>query len=189
MVGALPIIGLILAPQTISNSELAYQTVGAILRGEKPVVPQSKTPSKGVFVTIEAEGKVLGCRGALVPSEATLEMEIQKAAYAAAKFDPRYDRSRLLKKSYAVTVTIVERTEPLHAIETLLPTDGLILRARRNGGSTQLGAPGIGVVLPWEGKDPATRLQWAYTKAKTPQGTPVKLERLIAQRFRYPELQ
>ena len=60
---------------------------------------------------------------------------------------------------------------------TLRPEDGLVLRA--NGRT--------GIVLPWEGKDPHTRLRWAYMKAGVRQGTSAQIEILKAQRYRYPE--
>jgi AMMECR1 domain-containing protein len=141
-------------------------------------VPTTKTPTKGVFITIESDGKVLGCRGTLEPSEKTLELEIQKSARAAAQFDPRYHHIHISKRAFAVTLTIVDYKEPMGPIDTLKPADGLILTS----------ATGVGVVLPWEGKDPVTRLKWAFTKAKTSQSSPIKLERLIAQRYRYPDL-
>ena len=176
------IVGCIQVPQVGSAAEplaeFTYRTVDAILKSQPLPTPPSKSPTKGVFVTIESNGKVLGCRGTMEPSEASLELEIQKAAKSAALFDPRYHRVVLGKNAYAVTLTIVERTEPLGSVETLKPDQGLILRS----------SLGVGVVLPWEGKDPKTRLSWAYTKANTPKNAAVKLERLFAKRSRYPDL-
>jgi MEMO1 family protein len=159
-------------------AEFTYKTVDAILRSEPLPAPSSKSMTKGVFVTIESNGKVLGCRGTMEPSEPTLELEIQRVARSATQFDPRYGRVQLGKSPYAVTLTIVDRTEPLGLIDSLRPEEGLVLRS----------STGVGVVLPWEGKDPKTRLEWAYTKAKTPRGASVRLERLFAKRFRFPEL-
>jgi len=42
----------------------------------------------------------------------------------------------------------------------------------------------VGVVLPWEGKDPKTRLAWAYRKAGVKPGTSVRLYKLKAERYR-----
>jgi AMMECR1 domain-containing protein len=178
MVIAVYLAGIVQASQGEQLAEFTFRTVDAILKSNPVPNSPSKSPTKGVFVTIEANGKVLGCRGTLEPSEPSLELEIQRAARSATIFDPRYHRVRLGKNSpYAVTLTIVERTEPLGSIQNLIPQDGLILRSKS----------GVGIVLPYEGKDPAVRLDWAYTKAKTPRGEPVQLERLIAQRYRYPE--
>ena len=178
MVFAVLVAGLLQNPTPDSLAKYTYQSVDAILKGSALPEATTKSPSKGVFVTIESNGKVLGCRGTLEPSEPTLEKEIQKAVRSATQFDPRYHGVHLGKSPYAVTLTIVERSEPIGSVDGLRPEDGLILRS----------SIGVGIVLPWEGKDPNTRLQWAYKKASTPLGTPVRLERLIAQRSRYPEL-
>lgn len=158
-------------------AEFTFRTVDALLKGRPLPIATSKSPTKGVFVTIESNGKVLGCRGTLEPSESSLEQEIQKAAKSATLFDPRYNRVQVGKNPYAVTLTIVERMEAIGSVASLRPEEGLILRSSK----------GVGVVLPWEGKDPQTRLRWAYTKANTPRTSAVKLERLFAKRYRFPE--
>ena len=73
-----------------------------------------------------------------------------------------------------MTVTLIERLEPLTDLATLRPGDGLVLTA---GSRT-------GIVLPWEGRDPKTRLDWAYRKAGVVRGASVRLQRLIAPRYR-----
>ena len=170
-------VGLSQSPNSSLLAEFTYQTVDCILKGLPIPGPTSKTSPKAVFVTIESNGKVLGCRGTMEPSEPTLEQEIQKAAKSASLFDPRYHRINIGKSPFAVTLTIVDRSEPLGSVDTLRPEEGLILRS----------STGVGVVLPWEGKDPHTRLGWAYTKAGTQRNAPVRLERLYAKRFRFPE--
>ena len=178
MVFAVLVAGLLQTSSPESLAKLTYRTVDAILKGSALPEPTTKNPPKGVFVTIESSGKVLGCRGTLEPSEATLELEIQKSAQSAAIFDPRYHGVHIGNKPFAVTLTIVDHFESIGSVATLLPQEGLILRSKT----------GVGIVLPWEGKDPNIRLEWAYTKAKTPRADPVQLERLYAQRYRYPEL-
>ncbi len=136
-----------------------------------------ETPARGVFVTIERDGTVIGCRGTLRPRFATLRAEVQTAARSAATADPRYcpltpaDLSR-----FRVTVTVIERLEPVGRGEalTLTPADGLALES---GSRT-------GVVLPYEGRDPATRLRWAYKKAGVPNDSSCRLWRIVARRFR-----
>ncbi len=168
-------LGQISSPESLAK--FTYQSVEAILKAQPLPTPTTKTPPKGIFVTIESDGKVLGCRGTLDSSEATIELEIQKSVRAAAIFDPRYHGVHIGNKPFAVTLTIVDRFEPIGSISSLLPQEGLILRSKL----------GVGIVLPYEGKDPFIRLNWAYTKAKTPHGEPVQLERLFAQRYRHPE--
>ena len=165
-------------PQTNLLAQFTYRTVEALLANNQLPSPPSKTPTKGVFVTIESNGKVLGCRGTLEPSEPTLENQIQNAAKSATLFDPRYHGVHLGKMPFSVTLTIVDRFEPISSVSSLLAQDGLILRSKL----------GVGIVLPYEGKDPFIRLEWAYRKAMAPREEPVRLERLFAERFRYPEL-
>lgn len=134
-------------------------------------------PAQGVFVTIERDGTVIGCRGTLRPRFATLTEEVTAAARSAATMDPRYrplapaDLSR-----FKVTVTLIERMDGISREQalTLTPAEGLALEAN---GKT-------GVVLPWEGRVAATRLNWAYKKAGVPQDAPCRLWRIVARRFR-----
>jgi hypothetical protein len=126
-------------------------------------------------VTIERDGRVLGCRGSLEARTGSLEAEVVLAAQAAAVHDPRYRRlTPADTQRFLVTVTIMDRLEPIRDVSGLTPSAGLVLRS---GGR-------CGVVLPWEGKDPAVRLRWAYTKAGETQGASVQLFRMIAERYR-----
>ena len=140
-------------------------------------LPDSGCAPGGVFVTIEREGRVIGCRGTLTPRFRTREAEIVAAARAAAGHDPRY---RPLTaddlKDFLVTVTLIDRLAPIDAgqVAGLTPADGLVLTAGTR----------TGIVLPWEGKDPATRLHWAYQKAGVVDNTACTLQRMIARRFR-----
>jgi AMMECR1 domain-containing protein len=131
--------------------------------------------ARPVFVTIERNGKVMGCRGDLTPRTGSLEEEVICAAKAAAAHDPRYGP---LKPSdldgFLVTITVVSRTEKISSIDGLQPSEGLLLEC----GSRK------GIVLPWEGKDPNIRLLWAYRKAGVTPGSAAVLYRLIATRCR-----
>ena len=131
--------------------------------------------AQAVFVTIERSGAVIGCRGDLTPRTSSLEEEVATAARSACAHDPRYRPlvgSDL--KTLMVTVTIVHGQERIESVDGLSPSDGLVLVS--NGRS--------GVVLPWEGKDPRTRLSWAYRKAGVSRGASASLFRLEAERFR-----
>lgn len=161
-----------MAPHWIS---LARQTVEHVVLGKTAAQAQNPDPAKPVFITIERDGTILGCRGALVTSKKTLDEEIISAAISAAKFDPRYGPIRKEKLGrFLVTVTIVESLEAISDAGGLKPEDGLVLKS---GSKT-------GVVLPWEGKDPAIRLDWAYRKAGVKKGAQVSLMKMIAQRYR-----
>jgi AMMECR1 domain-containing protein len=154
---------------------LARAAVTAEVEAKDSPRCEEHSPPEPVFVTIERKGRILGCRGSLECRSRSLEGEVLLAARAAAGHDPRY--RPLTPKDLAdfqVTVTIVHRLEPLDRVEALSPADGLVLRS---GNRT-------GVVLPWEGKAPQVRLEWAYTKAGVHPGAPCALYRLIAERFR-----
>jgi AMMECR1 domain-containing protein len=133
------------------------------------------SPPLPVFVTIEVNGVVRGCRGDLRTRTRSLDDEVTLAATDAASRDPRYRPISAIELSrFLVTVTIVQRTEPISDLSTLTPEDGLVLTSGNH----------VGVVLPWEGRDPNVRLNWAYKKAGVAKGTQVSLDRLVATRFR-----
>lgn len=157
--------------------EYAYRLVEAHLSGAKAPISIPSAPSRGVFVTIEISGTVVGCRGSLEPLGATLAESIQRAALSASLHDPRYGRVKTNGKPFAVTLTIVDRVEPIADVSSLKPDQGLALFAGDK----------VGVVLPYEGRDPNVRLQWAYRKAGVPIGTDVRLKRVLARRARFPE--
>lgn len=154
---------------------LARAAVISEVRGTSLELPRLTDPAKPVFVTIEVGGKVIGCRGSLTSRRRSIEEEVVLEARSAAAHDPRYRPLRESDlKGFLVTVTLIQRLEPLTDIGSLQPADGLVLEA----GTAK------GIVLPWEGKDPRTRLGWAYRKAGVETGAPVKLSRLVAERYR-----
>lgn len=137
--------------------------------------PDMAIPAKPVFVTIECKGKVVGCRGELAAKGKSLEEEISMEAESAAAHDPHYKPLRAEQlKDFQVTVTIVDHIEPIESVDGLQPSDGLVLEAGDRKG----------IVLPWEGRDPKVRLEWAYRKAGVARGSSAKLFQLIAERFR-----
>lgn len=154
---------------------IARAAVESEVRGAAPPSIGFRSCARPVFVTIEVAGTVRGCRGDLTTRTQSLEEEVALAARAAATHDPRYrPLSPAELSKFLVTVTVVSRTEPLGDVRSLTPEDGLILRS--NGRT--------GIVLPWEGKDPLVRLDWAYRKAGVGRGASVVLDRLVATRVR-----
>ncbi len=169
------------APSPTNTSEqnelikIAKAAVRAEVTGKGAPVLLKKSDPKPVFVTIESKGSVIGCRGELETRSDSLQQEVVLASRAAARHDPRYPP--LNEKSlqdFQVTITIVQRLDPITSVDGLQPSDGLVLRAGTK----------IGVVLPWEGKDPQTRMQWAYKKAGVQPGSACQLQRMNAERFR-----
>lgn len=155
--------------------EIARGAIIAEVRHENVGIVAGTAPVRPVFVTIERKGKVIGCRGSLQTRASSLEAEVALAARSAAQHDPRY--APLTRKDldgFSVTVTVVDRLEGIESVEGLLPEHGLVLTSGER----------TGVVLPWEGKDPATRLKWAFQKAKVNPGSPARLERMLARRLR-----
>ena len=147
--------------------------VAEVRHSEPPALPGAH-PVKPVFVTIEIGGNVHGCRGSLETRSQSLESEIILAAQSAAAHDPRYQPISLKQLgNFKVTITIVEARRQISDVDDLAPVDGLALESGARWG----------IVLPWEGKDPRIRLQWAYRKAGVAEGTPANLYRLIAERF------
>ncbi|PQV63079.1 AMMECR1 domain-containing protein [Abditibacterium utsteinense] len=156
--------------------KLARLSVESGVRGVALPRVESGERARPVFVTIERNGQVIGCRGGLRPRAQSLEAEVVLAARSAATTDPRYRPLTVADlKNFRVTVTIIEAQIPLDAagIASLGREDGLVLRAGNR----------IGVVLPWEGSDPRTRLAWAYKKSGVSRGARCQLFRLKAERF------
>ena len=156
---------------------LARETVRCEVEHRLAPSTSDKDAPRAVFVTIERRGKVVGCRGTLRSTQSSLEREVVRAARSAAAFDPRYRPLRPEDlKDFAVTVSVVERQVPLSMgdLATLAPEEGLVLQSGERSG----------IVLPFEGRDPQTRLSWAWKKAGVAPGSSCRLFRLIAQRFR-----
>lgn len=153
----------------------AFACVRAEL-GQSSPPPFLAGPAQGIFITIEAKGKVAACRGTLAPTQPSLDQEIRHAARHAVHHDPRWGPFRPKGRDYSITLTLVDRLSPLDRIDALLPQQGLVLTAQGRKG----------IVLPWEGRDPFTRLKWAYAKAKVPLGSNAALEVLFARRTRFP---
>lgn len=175
--GALAAAGLFARQNVDRKALVKIARLGIESEVRKTQVPpflNANTPAKGVFVTIEADGKILGCRGDLAPRAGSLELEVLTEARAAAAHDPRYKplTPRQLAH-YRVTITIVERLEPLPDFGSLQPGDGLVFES----------GDAKGVVLPWEGKDPRTRLIWARRKAGVPRDAHGRMFRLVGERF------
>jgi len=108
---------------------LARQAVEAEVLGRPTPSFQPSTPPRAVFVTIERKGKILGCRGSLIPLEASLEAEVVHDAQSATAHDPRYKPIQPGDLAdYLVTVTVVQSMSPISDIATLLPSEGLVLK-------------------------------------------------------------
>jgi AMMECR1 domain-containing protein len=139
--------------------------------GETPAVKPNDEPAKPVFVTIERKGRVLGCQGSLDLRHAQMAEEIETACVWAMRGVPV---NQLKPDEILVTLTMVNRLEPLRDVRTLTMEHGLVLT---KGSRT-------GIVLPFEGKEPLVRLGWAYRKAGLKAGEPVILQKLIGVRCR-----
>lgn len=154
---------------------LAHESIRRAVLSLPPLPALGTAPAQGVFVTIERKGQVVGSRGTLTPRGSGLDEELVATARAAAAHDPRY---RMLQpvdlRNIQVTITLVKSLEPLPDIAALHPDEGLVLKVGTK----------LGVVLPGEGKDPKTRLEWAYRRAGLKPGSPAYLQKMRATRFK-----
>jgi len=158
----------------------ARGTVEAIVR-RQPVPPLStEAPPccrerRAVFVTLEVGGALRGCRGSLWPVTDSVTAEVRRMAEGATTRDRRYRPLRAEELArLEVTITIIERLEPIAGVALLGgPEHGLVVRSGDR----------LGVVLPYEGKAPETRLTWGIKKAGLRASESFTLERLVGQRF------
>lgn len=145
----------------------------AAIEGKPSPDLHSQTPPVPVFVTVERHGRVLGCRGSLQIRSDRLERELELAARSAVRHDPRYPPIQRQELDQArITITFVERLLPVRDVKRLTTETGLVLRSGNR----------VGVVLPFEGRDPETRLKWAYQKAGIQFGSSVSLFAMHATR-------
>lgn len=126
-----------------------------------PIVGDTDVPSlhratAGVFVTLELDGRVRGCRGTLAPLTPSLIDEVRRNAVAAATNDHRFQPLRAAElRRVRISITVITDLQPLGRIDDLAFNEGLVVRCGER----------VGVVLPYEGRDPRLRLQWGYQKA------------------------
>lgn len=141
-------------------------------------IPAALKQRAGVFVTIEKLGQITprGCRGTLQPITNTLAQEIVRNSVAACIRDatqPPLRRDEL--GQCRISLSIVIRVQP---ISSLAQHD-----ANHNGLIAQNGSR-IGVVLPFEGHDAQTQLEWARRKAAIKTNETAQLSEMFAVRFR-----
>ncbi|MCD4784561.1 MAG: AMMECR1 family protein [Candidatus Eremiobacteraeota bacterium] len=109
----------------------------------------------GVFVTIDRHTDIRGCRGTLDPYCPDVVQEVCKMAVASAMRGERYSPINPGElKECRISITIVQSLIPISTVKNVTKSDGIVFKT---GGKA-------GVVLPYEGSDPYTRLKWAYLK-------------------------
>jgi len=146
-------------------AQLAYNVIAATVKGKEIGLPKTTSNTNiriraGCFVTIETKERngvltLRGCRGTLFPTQRSLVDELTQASIHACR-DERFrplkpnDLSRLV-----ISITVVQKLTPLDNIHALSPEHGLVVKRGEK----------IGIVLPYEGRDPLVRLDWAKRKA------------------------
>lgn len=131
-----------------------------------------------VFVTVEKRGETMprGCRGTLQPVSRSLAEEIVRNSIAACSRDRRVAPLRLAELPRClISLTVVLSARPISSIAQH--------DAQHNGLVARRGSK-IGIVLPYEGRDAATQLQWARRKAGLKENASAQLYELVAVRFR-----
>lgn len=159
-------------------AQIVYSVIAARVKG-KPVNPTNFAPNlsisvrAGCFVTIETNGKLRGCMGTLFPTRPNLVEELVQAAIGAC-----HDRRFLPLKpnelsKLSISITVVRNLKALDDIFSLRPEHGLVVKRGEK----------IGVVLPYEGRDPLVRLSWAKRKAGLREGEPFEMWQLEGIRW------
>lgn len=159
---------------------LARQSIKAHLKGKKldfTLVGKFNLPSDhrlfkmrhGVFVTLDKWGTVRGCRGTLEPAQTDMAHEVAHNAVAAAMGDSRFAPLKPGGIDHCrISITVVKELIPVKTVSDIPRSDGIVVRQDGR----------VGVVLPYEGSDPAVRLGWAYKKAGLPEPLPAELNEL-----------
>ncbi len=159
---------------------LARHSIKAHLEGKKPdfsLAGKYNLPSDhrlfkirhGVFVTLDKWGTVRGCRGTLEPAQTDMAHEVAHNAVAAAMGDSRFPPLKPGGIDHCrISITVVRELIPVKTVSDIPGTDGIVVRQDGR----------VGVVLPYEGSDPLTRLGWAYKKAGLPEPSPWELNEL-----------
>ncbi|MFA4015557.1 MAG: hypothetical protein RUDDFDWM_000644 [Candidatus Fervidibacterota bacterium] len=145
-------------------AQLAYSAIVATVKDKGADLPKPTNTNirirAGCFVTIETKERngtltLRGCRGTLFPTQRSLADEIIRASIHACR-DKRFRPLKVNELSrLIVSITVVQKLTPLDNIYALSPEHGLVVRRGEK----------VGVVLPYEGKDPLVRLEWAMRKA------------------------
>ena len=174
-----------LATPPVQNAALALsrRAMTTFLKSGATIsVPDALPPALkrrgAVFVTVEKRGEVTprGCRGTLQPISRSLAEEIVRNSIAACSRDRRVVPLRLTELPHClISLTVVLSARP---ISSLAQHD-----AARNGLVARRGSK-IGIVLPFEGRDAATQLNWARRKAGLKENDSAQLYELVAVRFR-----
>src|SRR5688572_1856540 len=164
---------------------LARQAVETFTRSgeviESPAATEEMLSARApCFVSLKTlDGELRGCIGTIEPAKVTLAQEIIANAISAAINDPRFDpvsEAELPNLRYSVDVLLpAEET----VFEELDPAVFGVIVEDENGSHRGLLLPDI------PGVDSAEQqVEIAASKAGIPRGTPVKLWRLKAARFR-----
>jgi AMMECR1 domain-containing protein len=141
-------------------------------------VPRALRRRSGVIVTFEKRGQVAprGCRGTIEATRESLAREIICNTIAAASRDARVKPVRADEVGACrISLSVILRAQP---IQNLSQHD-----VEKNGLMAKSGAR-IGLVLPYEGRDPRVQWEWAKKKAGLRAGEGAAMFEVFAVRFR-----
>jgi len=164
---------------------IARASVARVVLGKRPgseetdsvcfVSSSLRNMQAGVFVTIIIDDKVRGCMGRIHPAEASLWVEIARAAEMAATMDMRHppiSAEDLPNLDFCVSVVgRVRRESP--DVEVNPRLEGILVKT---GGRS-------GVILPGEARTSAYQRKWAKREAGIEPGVPFELYVFETERF------
>jgi peptidoglycan/xylan/chitin deacetylase (PgdA/CDA1 family)/AMMECR1 domain-containing protein len=132
----------------------------------------------GVFVTLEKNGKLRGCRGTLHPRWESLKRETIHNTILAGSRDPRCAPVRASDlSSLTITLTIVGSAEPAAGIDDLASFEPALYGIVVTSDSKSA------VMLPGEATGWPNMLKWARKRAGIGDGEPFELYRFKGIRF------
>lgn len=154
----------------------SYVREGKVLSLSSPLAPEMEA-RKGVFVSLKKHGKLRGCIGTILPTQANVAAEVICNAISAGTQDPRFNPVRPEELEELVyTVDVLGEPEPVEDVAELDPQRyGVIVRAGERVGLLLPALEGINTVKE--------QLLIAKQKAGIAPEEPVEIFRFQVERY------
>jgi AmmeMemoRadiSam system protein A len=165
-------------PVWLAKESLRYFMAHSSLMPEPVGMLESELVKRaGVFVSLKRHGRLRGCIGTILPTQANVAREIIRNAVSAAKEDPRFSPVQTAElDELEVSVDILSTPERIESVEQLDPKHyGVIVRHGSRSGVLLPNLEGIETV--------ADQIEIACQKADIGPDGPIDLYRFEVTRY------